>query len=89
VTTTIVTHEHPDTRPSGIPRAVARDWRPEHAINDSLFALADRLDGRDPLWDDVAGIAATRLLMAGAELDVVYKRRAARTTVVDLSRGPQ
>lgn len=77
----------PDTKPGGIPRV--GEWRPERAINDSLFALAAQLDGTDPLFDDIASIAATRLLMAGAELDVVAKRRGMRSTVIAMSRGPQ
>jgi hypothetical protein len=76
----------PQTKPSGIPRTIALgEWRPERAINDSLFALAAQLDGTDPLFDDIAEIAAARLLMAGAELDVVAKRRAVRAQ----SRRPQ
>lgn len=51
-------------------------WRPEDDVNDSLFALAERVDHRDPDFDAIAGIAATRLLMAGAELDVLAARRA-------------
>jgi hypothetical protein len=89
MTTTIVHEPAPQTKPQGIPRIqpppVRQSWRPEQAINDSLFALAAQLDGRDPLFDDIASIAATRLLMAGAELDVVAKRRAVRAQ----SRGPQ
>jgi hypothetical protein len=89
-----VTTSIADTNPDGVtlpsfalaPTPPAA-WRPEQDVNDSLFALAERIDHRDPDFDAIAGIAATRLLMAGAELDVIAsrRRRAARTTTVTVT----
>ncbi len=71
----------PSTKPGGIPRvpAVAPTWRPERGVADRLFALAAQLDGDDPLFDDIAGLMATSLLLAGGELDVIERRRALAT----------
>lgn len=70
----------PQTQPDGLPRtAVIGEWRPERAVTDRVFALAAQLDHRDPLFDDIGSIMATGLLMAGAELDIIEKRRSAVT----------
>jgi hypothetical protein len=67
--------------------APAPAWRPEDDVNASLLALAERIDGTDPLFDGIANIAATRLLMAGLEFDLIAARRAmaARTTTVTVT----
>lgn len=82
-----------ETQPQGLRTHNPGTWRPERDIRDSLFAMAAQVNADDEDFDQVAGIAATRLLLAGAELDVVAGRRerAARTTVVTVevsSRGP-
>lgn len=89
MTVTSIADTNPDgvTLPTSALAPAVADWRPEDDVNDSLFALAQRIDHRDPDFDDIASIAATRLLMAGAELDVIAKRRAraARTTTVTVT----
>jgi hypothetical protein len=58
-----------------------RPWRPEDDVTDSLYALGELVDGTDPDFDEIAGISATRLLMAASELGVIWSRRARRTGI--------
>lgn len=75
--TTMVQHEHPDTKPDGLPRvnpARSLAARRQDAI-DELYALSEQVDASHPLFPELAVIVRKRAELV--TLEVAFFEKAA------------